>query len=168
MTSNPMRRPALALVLLVLPLAFAAPALAARPTTEVTTVVNRTTVNTDLCGFAITFVEGGTFKETTFYDGAGNPVKSILTNFKERYTETATANGKTLRTNYPTVFITSFPSGSTVQVGLRASYAVPGAGLVLLDAGRIIFDPSGDVVFEAGTHDLQNGNVTAFCAYFAA
>ena len=157
----------LALALIVLPLAFAAPALAVSPTTEVIAIDHSTRVNTALCGFAITFTENGTFKITTYYDKAGNPVKSILTNYNVRYTETATANGKTLVANYPLVSITSFPSGAGVSLGLRANYAVPGAGAVLLDAGRIVFDPSGAVVFEAGQHQVLDGDLGAFCAYFA-
>lgn len=166
MSSNPIRRSALALLLLALSLALAAPVLAARPTTEVVTE-DATSVDMDLCGFPITFHDSGSYKITTFYDKAGNPVKSILTNYNDRFIETATANGKTLLANYPTVFITAFPSEAYVQLGLRANYTVPGTGLVALDAGRVSFDASGEVVFEAGPHDLLNGSVDAFCDYFA-
>jgi hypothetical protein len=137
------------------------------PTTVVTTDVNFTVVDTALCGFEITFISNGTYKTTTYYDSTGNRVKSILTNYNSRYTETATANGKTLTTNFPAVYITSYPSGASVQLGLRAAYTVPGAGVVLLDAGRISFDPSGAVVFEAGQHQLIDGSAPAFCSYFA-
>lgn len=166
MSSISMRRPALVLLLLVLSLAVAAPAVAARPTTEFTTE-DATSVDTDICSFPITFHDSGTYKTTTFYDKAGNPVKSILTNYNDRFTETATANGKTLLANYPTVFITALPSEAYVQLGLRANYTVPGSGVVALDAGRVSFDASGEVLFEAGPHDILNGSWEAFCAYFA-
>jgi hypothetical protein len=155
----------LVLVILVLPLALAAPVLAVPPF-EVT-VENTTYDDTELCAFPITFTDSGTFKTTTYYDRAGNPVKSILTNYRDRFIETATANGKTLTTNYPTVFITALPSEAYVQLGLRAAFHAPGAGLVLLDAGRITFDSAGDVVVEVGPHQLLDGDVDAFCAYFA-
>ncbi len=162
-----MRKWFLALALIVLPLAVAAPALAVTPTTEVFTIVNFTYVNTSLCGFPVTFTENGTFKVTTYYDSAGNPVKSILTN-QSRYTETATAYGKTLLGNYPAPSITSFPSGTAVLLGLRINYTVPGAGAVLLDAGRVVFDlVTGAVVFEAGQHQRLDGDAEAFCSYFA-
>lgn len=155
------------LVALVMLLSFASvsPALAAAPTTEVIVIDNISSVDTALCGFPITFTQNGTFKVTTYYDKQGNPVKSILTNYNVRYTETATANGKTLLTNFPAVYITSFPSGAYVQLGLRAAYTVPGAGVVLFDAGRISFDPSGAVLFEAGQHQLLDGSLSAFCSY---
>jgi len=139
-----------------------------RPTTEVTTVDHDINVDDTLCGFNITFVQNGNFKITTYYDKQGAKVKSILTNYNSRFTETATANGKTLVTNFPAVYITSYPSGSSVQMGLRAAYTVPGSGVVGLDAGRISFSPSGDVLFEAGTHQLTDGSADAFCDYFAA
>jgi len=157
----------LVLAILVLPLALAVPALAVPPTTEVS-VENDSFDDTDLCGFPITFTDSGTFKTTTFYDRAGNEVKSILTNYRDRFIETATANGKTLTTNYPTVFITAFPSEDFVSHGLRAAYHAPGAGLLLLDAGSVKFDAAGDVLLEVGPHQLIDGPVDAFCAYFAS
>jgi hypothetical protein len=163
-----MRRWLLAFALIVLPLAFAGPALAVPPTNEVTTIVDSVTVDSDICaefGFDVTFVENGTFKTRTFYDREGNTVKSVLSNFDVRYTSTATANEKTLSTNYPLVFITY--TDADIRVGLRNAYHVPGEGVVLLDAGRLILDPAtGEVTFEAGQHELVEGSVEAFCNYF--
>jgi hypothetical protein len=165
-----MRRWLLAFALIVLPLAFAGPALAVPPTNEVTTIVDSVTVDSDICadfGFDVTFVENGTFKTRTFYDREGNTVKSVLSNFDVRYTSTATANEKTLSTNYPLVFITY--TDADIRVGLRNAYHVPGEGVVLLDAGRLILDPAtGEVTFEAGQHELVEGSVEAFCNYFAS
>ena len=68
-----MRRLVLSSVLL--PLVFAAPALAVPPTTEVTVVElgDFASVNTELCGFPIVFDESGSFKVKTFYDAEGKP-----------------------------------------------------------------------------------------------
>ena len=120
----------------LLPLVFAAPALAVPPTTEVTVVElgDFAAENTELCGFTIFFDESGSFKVKTFYDAQGNPIRTILTNFKDRYTATATANGKTLSTNYPLAVI-EYGEDLRVEMGLRNAYRVPGAGVVLLDAG---------------------------------
>ncbi len=157
----------------LLSFAFAAPALAVPPTTEVTEVElgDFASVNTELCGFPIAFDESGSFKVKTFYDAEGNPVRSILTNFNQRYSATATANGKTLSTNYPLTIHTSFVGGEEdlrLELGLRNAYTVPGAGVVLLDAGRVIIDQAtGDVLFEAGQHQFLEGDAEAFCDYFA-
>jgi hypothetical protein len=158
----------LALALIVLPLTFVAAALAAPPTNEVTVVVDAVADDAEICadfGLTIRFVENGSFKVRTFYDREGNIVKTILSNFNQRFTSTASANGKTLSTNYPLVFITD-DDGADIRVGLRNAYHVPGAGVVLLDAGRLVFDADGDLVFEAGQHQLLNGSVDAFCGYF--
>jgi hypothetical protein len=163
-----MRRWFLALTLVVLPLVFTTAAVAVPPTNVVTTNVNQVEVDEDICadyGFDVTFVENGTFKTRTFYDREGNEVKTILSNFSVRYNATATANGKTLSTNYPLVFITR--DGADIRVGLRNAYHVRGEGVVLLDAGHLILDGAGNVEFEAGQHDLLNGSIDAFCGYFA-
>jgi hypothetical protein len=165
-----LKRTLLVLSSVVLPCVFAAPALAVPPTTEVfeVEVGDFTDVNTELCGFPITFDESGTYKVKTFYDAQGNPVRSILSNFNARYNATATANGKTLSTNYPLAVITSFEKDLRLELGLRNAYRVPGAGVVLLDAGRVIIDrATGDVLFEAGQHQFLEGDADAFCNYFA-
>jgi len=159
----------LALALIILPLAFTASALAVPPTTEVTVIVNFTYTNTSICGSGspIVFVENGSFKVKTYYDKAGNRVKSILTNAGP-YGESATANRKTLTANYPAAYIT-FPNGTEALLGLRSAYHVPGIGLVLLNAGRIVFDSTtGDVLSQPGQHQVLDGDTGAFCAYFFA
>jgi hypothetical protein len=158
----------------LLPLAFAIPALAVPPTTEVTEVElgDFAFVDEELCGFPIMFDESGTFKVKTFYDREGNRVRTTVSNFNDRYTATATANGKTLATNYPLVIITSIDENDEedlrIELGLRNAYRVPGAGVVLLDAGRVIIDQATDeVLVEAGQHQFLNGDADAFCDYFA-
>jgi hypothetical protein len=58
--------------------------------------------------------------------------------------------------------------GQTASVGMRFRVAFPGLGVVLLDAGRIVFDADGNVVFEAGPHQVFNEDFTEFCAAFAS
>lgn len=156
----------LAMLAMLLSFANVSPALAETPTTEVTVVVDFTHTETALCGFPIVYTENGTFKVKTYYDGAGNPVKLILTNMS-RYTETATANGKTLATNWPASVHYSLENNTVAQVGTRVAYHVPGAGVVLLETGRLVFDlATGEVLFTAGQHQLLDGSAPAFCSYF--
>jgi hypothetical protein len=162
-----MHRRLLLLVLFVLPLAFAAPAQAIAPTRVVTTQIDLTYVDTDLCGFPITFVENGTYKATTYYNSQGTPLRSVITN-QRRYVATATANGKTLLTNYPLVIRTTFESNTRTEMGLLSAYHVPGKGLILINTGRLVIDrATGNVVFSAGPHNIVEGNVSDFCGYFA-
>ena len=157
----------LLLVLFVLPLAFAAPAQALAPTRVVTTETNLTSVNTALCGFPITFVENGTYKVTTYYNSQGTALRSVITN-QRRYVATATANGRTLLTNYPLVIRTTFADNTRTEHGLLSAYHVPGEGLILINTGRLVIDrATGNAVFSAGQHDIVEGNVSDFCGFFA-
>jgi hypothetical protein len=154
--------------LLALALAFATPALAAAPTSEIIVVTDFQYVDEALCGFPVTFVDNGTFNLTTFYDDAGNPIKSVATNYQARYTVSATANGKTLTTNAPAVVVESFEQGIELVLGLHNAYHVPGEGVILLDAGRVLIDlQTGEALSEAGPHQLLAGDAHAFCGFFA-
>lgn len=162
-----MHRRLLFLVLFVLPLASAAPAQAIAPTRVVTTQIDLTFVDTDLCGFPITFVENGTYKTTTYYNSQGTPLRTVITN-QRRYVATATANGRTLLTNYPLVIRTTFADNTRTELGLLSAYHVPGEGLILINTGKLVIDrATGNTVFAAGQHNIVEGNVSAFCGFFA-
>ena len=148
------------------------PARAVEPTRLVATVDHLTSID-ELCGFPITHVENGTFKIATFFDREGNPVKAIVTDIGQ-FTITASANGKTLVSNEPTVGIFDFAANTLSQLGLVAAFHVPGRGVILLAAGRLVVVPTGgppspaDVVAIAGPHQPIEGDVEAYCDYFAA
>ena len=163
-----MHRLGLGLVLpLLLLLLLATPAQAIAPTKVVTTQIDLTFDDSDICGFPITFVENGTYKTTTFYDSQETALRSVITN-QRRYVATASANGKTLLTNYPLVIRTSFEDNTRTERGLFSAYHVPGEGLILINTGLLVIDrATGDVIFSAGPHDIVEGNVSAFCDYFA-
>jgi hypothetical protein len=149
----------------------AASARAAEPTTFVVTVDNFTWAD-DLCGFPITHIENGTGKVTVFFDQQGNPTKAINTDMG-RFTITASANGKMLVSNEPTVLILDFQAHTLAQLGLIAAFHVPGQGVILLAAGRLVVVPTGapptpaDVIAIDGPHQPIEGDVAAYCGYFA-
>ena len=154
--------------MLALTIALVPTALAAAPTSEVIVVEDFEYVDEELCAFPVTFVDRGTFKLTTFYDRAGNAVKAVATNHRVRYTVSATANLRTLTTNAPAVVIETFEQGTELVLGLHNAYHVPGAGVVLLDAGRVLIDlQTGEALFEGGPHQLFAGDADAFCSFFA-
>jgi hypothetical protein len=86
---------------------------------------------------------------------------------------TATGNGKTARSLEAGPNITHFDvDGDPTQVhmlGLVGAYTAPGWGVILLDAGRLVFDAvTGEVVFEAGPHQDYHGDYERFCQYFTS
>ena len=153
--------------MLAVTIALVPTALAAAPTSEVVVVEDFEYVDEELCAFPVTFVDRGTFKLTTFYDRASNPVKAVATNYRMRYTVSAAANGRTLTTNAPAVVIESFEHGTELVLGLHKAYHVPGTGVVLLDAGRVLIDlQTGEALFDGGPHQLFAGDADAFCSFF--
>ena len=51
--------------------------------------------------------------------------------------------------------------------GVIARLTVPGAGAVFLDVGRIVRDGAGNILFEAGQHQLADGDFADLCAALA-
>jgi len=153
-------------------LALAASARAVEPATVVFRVDNFTWTD-DLCGFPVTHVENGTGKVAVFFDPQGDPIKAINTDMG-RFTITASANGKTLVSNEPTVLILDFHANTLAQLGLIAAFHVPGEGVILLAAGRLLVVPTGapptpaDVITIDGPHQPIEGDVAVYCSYFAS
>jgi hypothetical protein len=152
-------------------LALAASARAVEPATLVFTVDNFTWTD-NLCGFPITHVENGTGKVTVFFDQQGNPTKVISTDMG-RFTITASASGKTLVSDEPFVVIFNAEANTVAQLGLIAAFHVPGEGVILLAAGRLVVVPTvgpptlADVIAIDGPHQPIEGDVAAYCNYFS-
>jgi hypothetical protein len=146
-----------------LALALATPAGATAPTTQVF-AVDVTFVNTSVCGFPITIHDEGTFKVKTYVDRDGNVTMEILTN-ESRFTETLTANGKSLVSNVPYAVIADFVRGTRMQVGLQFGYRAPGEGQVFLVSGRFVFDlETGELISFSG---VQRGGLAPLCDFLA-
>jgi hypothetical protein len=101
-----------------------------------------------------------------FYDQAGEPDR-VEVHFNYVGTVTNSVTGKTLRDpgHYKTV--EDLEAGTQTFVGMVYGITVPGEGMVVLDAGRIVF--LGDtvpenVIFEAGSYDYLYGGDAVLCA----
>lgn len=171
-----MRKLALLLTIIALPLAVTATAAANTTQTEVVTIHDTFDFGdaTDACGFPVDLRVDGSFKITDYFDNSGTLLKEIVNNFGGPFTLTAInpANGKSTTTQSQTVVaITKFnPDGSVASSsssGLTYNFVVPGLGTILQSTGRLVFDSNFDVVFQAGPHDFDDGNSAAFCNYLA-
>ena len=122
------------------------------------------------CPNGVTLV--GTFTEdvrvTTFFDVAGTPVRlQIKVDVVGVVTNPET--GQSVENPAHTTVFVDLVEGTEAQVGLVFKATVPGVGVVFHDVGRVVFDAEGNLIFEAGPHDVLNSGVAhpvraAFCA----
>jgi hypothetical protein len=104
-------------------------------------------------------------RTTTFFDRAGNPDSvRVQEQFRDFFYNSKTGEG--FAETSTLVFFRTLESYAVVGVGIHVT--VPGEGVVLLDAGRLIVDEDG-IVFEAGQHQILGGNpdTEKFCAALA-
>jgi len=59
-------------------------------------------------------------------------------------------------------------SGTTTFDGKGRVDTVPGLGVVFHVSGRMMFDATGDLVFEAGPHDDLDNDLGGLCSYLAS
>jgi hypothetical protein len=157
--------PSLAAVLLALVLA--APAGAVRPEMVVIEDIHIEQVDSTSCDFPFLEVFDGRVTITTFFDDEGNPIRDqVYLPFHGTLTNEAT--GESVSADQVLQLTVDLEDGTESDVGLRFRVVFPGLGVVLLDAGKIVFDADGNVVFEAGPHQIVNEDFAEFCAAFAS
>jgi hypothetical protein len=162
------RRLALRVSLVVgLALAVIAPAAAAPPEKVVLEDIHIEQVDTTSCDFPFLEVFDGRVTITTFFDEEGNPTR-IQFYLPFHGTLTNEATGESVSADQVLQVTLELEEGTESDVGLRFRVAFPGLGIVLLDAGRVVFDAAGNVIFEAGPHQVVNEDFTEFCAAFAS
>ena len=157
---------AVATAALLLPVAAGA-----TPPTSTIVSADATFTNTFDCAFPLTEAITGSYKDTVYYDAAGNPVKEILTaQYRGPLTVTWTnpLSGATLSSHEAAALIVYYNTDGSFQslqnVGLIFNVTIPGQGTVLLDVGRLVIVRHQGIVFEAGPHQEENGDTAAFCA----
>jgi hypothetical protein len=122
-------------------------------------------VDTTTCPFPIEESVEAHLVIATFYDHEGNAIRMIR-KVSAKITILNAATGVTASAMQTNLYDTELATGDRVQAGLRFHVHVPGVGVILLDAGRVILS-GGVVVFEAGQHQLGDGDTDEFCAYLA-
>jgi hypothetical protein len=127
------------------------------------------------CGSAATSFaideNGTTHREITIaYDQAGNETKrvthiiSLVGTFTNAVTRTTVPESAHFVITH-TLLTPGDPSTDQATVtGLFAKVVLPGGGIILQDAGRVVFDPSGDITFEAGKHQFTDSQLADLCA----
>ena len=121
----------------------------------------------EACDFPVEvrFVGGGT--ERLFFDRAGN-LDKVIVKLSDDGTATNPVNVKTVKGHDAWTIIIEFENGEPVtetNAGLLFHFNAPGHGIVLIDAGRVVFDlQTFEVVVVNGPHQALEGDFAALCA----
>jgi len=152
-------------LLVVVPVALTTPASATPP--EIVRIQDIHIVQTDNTSCPFPFLEefDGRVTITTFFDADGNPT-GVRFHLPFQGTLTNEATGESVRAQQVLNDVLDLEDGTETFAGLRFRAVFPGIGAVLLDAGRIVFDDTGAVVFEAGPHQVVNEDFGEFCEAF--
>lgn len=156
----------LVFLLVAVPIVSTIPASAAPP--EIVRIQDIHIEQTDSasCDFPFEEVFDGRVTITTFFDNDGTPTR-VRFHLPFQGTLTNEATGESVRAQQVLNDVLDLESGTETFAGLRFRVVFPGIGAVLLDAGKLVFDETGAVVFEAGPHQVVNEDFTEFCAAFA-
>jgi hypothetical protein len=149
----------------LLALVPASAALAAGPVIQNFAFVNSDHVLVDCGNFDIIENSVETVRVITFFDDLGNRVRRIVY-FTISATYTNSVTGETFTdAPDPQTYIRDYVDGSTTGHGLVFKITVSGEGIVLLDAGTVIFNADGTVT-AYGPHDggySFEANLAALC-----
>jgi hypothetical protein len=123
------------------------------------------------CGFEADVSLDGTFENRIF----DNPLRNI-NYIREEGTVTNPATGTTLRVRHWYTELGTPPTspdegqGLFTDRGLVTHVVAPGGGVVLIDAGRLVWRYPDGLVFEAnGNHQLKiEGDISELCAALAS
>ena len=99
----------------------------------------------------------------TFFDNAGIPIRvQVHVNFNGTITNSET--GRTVRDpGHHTVTI-DLEEGTQTFAGMVFAITVPGEGIAVLDAGKVVFDAEGNVIFVGGPHQFLEEGPALICA----
>jgi len=99
-----------------------------------------------------------TLRIDTFYDAAGQATKVVIhDSFRE--TDRNSVSGKTLTAAANRLDSTDLVQGTRTVAGRSFLMTSSGAGVVIHDTGRNVFDAPFHVSFSAGPHDVLFGDV---------
>jgi hypothetical protein len=141
-------------------LALAIPAYATPPQSQSFTASQLDSMS--CAGFEANIERNFTGQETVYFDEQGRPVRvRVIAEMRGSVTNSVTGKAVALRGQIQVVIDVTV--GSTTFVGPVFMANDPGAGSVIRDTGRVVFDADGNIVFEAGPHDAIDTNGAVFC-----
>jgi hypothetical protein len=101
------------------------------------------------------------FTGKLFFDKNGEPV-SIVEQIRGTDTFYSPQTGKEFTSRFQNTEHIDLTTNTAAVTGVVSLLTVPGSGAVLLDVGRIVFQ-GGEVTFQAGPHQLVEGDLEGLC-----
>jgi hypothetical protein len=136
------------------------------PTREPVNFVGTGVVQCD--GFQDNFVDFFVGSQTTFYDQNGEPVRLVI-HAEHTSNDVNSVTGFTVHEHGHLTLTIDLITGTTTITGNQEIVNLPHKGIVLQDAGRVVFDAEGALVFFAGgrkqSETLQGEEI--FCGILA-
>ncbi len=116
----------------------------------------------ELCAFPARLREDARGVISRFFDQQGNLVRErVHVSFQGVF-----SHGTKFLSERETLNITFDFSTDTVRVvGLNWHVKLPSGRTVVIDAGRLVFDHEGDLVFKAGRHDVEDEGLGIICQF---
>lgn len=150
-----------AFLLVLLPVTVAHAATSVQTPFHFTFTDSETITDSTSCPFPITLSIQSNGVGTAFFDAQGNFQRAII---EENSVGTDSANGTTLReTDHFVDFFNS--AGYDKEVGLPIH--IQDGGVIIRDAGYLLFNPDGSVAVIHGAHPQLEGDTAALCAAFS-
>jgi hypothetical protein len=128
---------------------------------KITPVDDTFSFTSHLCPFPVEVTTHATGTDIQYFDADGNPGREVfLRNFVGTWTNPRSGTYLVEHSRLTSIFP---DGGGFLEIGLNFHIRLPGGRTVLIDAGKLFFD-DGELVFEAGKHQVEDGDVAAFCA----
>jgi hypothetical protein len=115
------------------------------------------------CGGGVLLTETFNLVSTiTTFDASGNPIRvQVHENFVGVITNSA--SGNTYRDPGHWTLVEDVVNGTVTFHGEFFAIVAPGVGIVIQDTGTITFDADGNIIFQAGPHEVLGGTAD-FCS----
>ena len=116
-----------------------------------------------ICSFPIRVRTHITGTELLFMDAAGNVTEDVIHFFVYAVWKNPDSGRSVIEQDHLMSMVPPDDQGF-LELGLNFHLSLPSGGTVLIDAGKLHFDNEGNLVFEAGNHQFEDGDFGALCA----
>ena len=116
-----------------------------------------------ICSFPIRVPTHITGTELLFRDRQGNVTEDVIHFFVSAVWRNPDSGKSVIERDHLTGVVLPDDQGF-LELGLNFHLSLPSGRTVLIDAGNLHFDNDGNLVFEAGKHQFEDGDFGALCA----